>query len=202
MNPGPAISVLRHEAGGRCSSEHPLGGLPRVGPLAPREHHGEVGGEVAVAGVAGPLSTNSTPSAPSRAATRASSARSSSLTRPRPFCEALELDGLGRGLGVGLGRFVGLRSRRASTRRWLLGLGLARPLAVLAVVRDVEAAALEDQPGAAGDLARGRLAAHRTLGAGLLGDPLELLELMPLGALILVGRHRYSLSRPNLSYCG
>ena len=35
--------------------EHALGRLPGIGALALGEHHGEVGREVAVAGVAGPL---------------------------------------------------------------------------------------------------------------------------------------------------
>jgi hypothetical protein len=43
----------RDEVGGEPQLfQHALGGLPRVGALAPGKHHGEVGGEVAVARVA------------------------------------------------------------------------------------------------------------------------------------------------------
>ena len=140
----------------------------------------------------GRSSTNSTPSAPRRAATLASSARSASLTRggllapawSRPWAPAW-------------------RPASRPCQPWASDSGLTRrpafrprpsgALAVLAVVGDVEAAALEDQAGPARDLPGGRLAAHRALGAGLVGHLLELLEVVPFGAPVLVGRHGRSL---------
>ena len=66
---------------------------------------------------------------------------------------------------------------------------LPRPLAVLPVVGDVEAAALEDEPGAAGDHARTRTPADRTFGHRLVAHLLEQVEAVPLGAPVFVGRH-------------
>src|SRR4029077_16681807 len=74
------------------------------------------------------------------------------------------------GIRLGVLRRVGLRRRALALR------GLLRPLAVLAVVGDVEPAALENEARAARDLPRATLAADRTLGPRLVGHPLELLE--------------------------
>ena len=105
-----------------------------------------------------------------------------------PSALASRLDGWPRRLDFGLGL-------RGLVRRRLLGRlsGFPGPLAVLAVVGDVEAAAAEDQSRTARDLPGCRLAADRTLGPGLVGHLLELLEAVAFGALVLVGRHRRSL---------
>ena len=67
--------------------------------------------------------------------------------------------------------------------------GLARALAVLAVVGDVESAALENEPRSPGNHARRRLCRTTGTWPRLLGHPLELLERMPGGAPVLVRRH-------------
>src|SRR5207249_4000226 len=92
----------------------------------------------------------------------------------------LELRRLGRrgvlGGGGGFGRRAGLRF-------------LPRALPVLAVVGDVEARALEDEPRPPGYDAHGGAAALRTLGPRPVGHLLESFELVPLGAAVLVGGH-------------
>src|SRR6476646_5271422 len=79
-------------------------------------------------------------------------------------------------LGVRLGIRLGVLRRVGLRRRALALRGLLRPLAVLAVVGDVEPAALENEARATRDLPRATLAADRTLGPRLVGHPLELLE--------------------------
>src|SRR6516164_1993618 len=95
------------------------------------------------------------------------------------------------GLSLGGRGFLLLPGRRGGTLL-LLGLFLVR---LAAIVGDVEARALEQQPGASGGhAARGRPAARTAL-AGLVLDAVEQLEAVPaFGAAILVGRHGVSLS--------
>ncbi len=70
---------------------------------------------------------------------------------------------------------------------------LARTLAVPAVIGDVEAAALEDQPLTAGDDPLRLGATHRALPDGAGGDLLDTLKTVPAGTAVFVSRHR---SRP------
>src|SRR6476469_2068129 len=108
-------------------------------------------------------------------------------SRPPARARPGSLRSLGLGfLRRGLGLLAVLRARGIVLLfRRLLGrlvLRLPGPFAVFAVIGDVEAASLEDEPGAPRDDPGRRLAADRALGAGLLGDLLEFLELMPFGA--------------------
>ena len=53
MKPGPAISVrAMTPAGSSSGADDAFRGLPWIGALAAGEHHGEVGGEIAMARVA------------------------------------------------------------------------------------------------------------------------------------------------------
>src|SRR6185295_18591763 len=92
------------------------------------------------------------------------------------------------GTRVGLVSFGGGRVGPFGLARLVRPVRLVRlswPLPVLPVVGDVEARALEDEPGPARDLPGCHPAANGTLGPRLLGHLLEQLELMPLRALVL-----------------
>ena len=61
-------------------------------------------------------------------------------------------------------------------------------------VGDVEAFTLKDETGSSRKKALGHLAAFRALRGGVVGHPLEPLELVPLGAPVFVRRHRQVVS--------
>src|SRR6202008_1829858 len=117
----------------------------------------------------------------------------------------LSLGGRRLRLGLGLGRWLGLAlllrggpgigGRRLRLRRAAPVRCGGLLVALAAVVGDVEPVPLEEQPRARGEPALRLRAALGALRHGLVGHPLELLEIGPaLGTTVLVRRHlsRYS----------
>src|SRR5690606_4781382 len=94
------------------------------------------------------------------------------------------------------------RAGPGSAARARTTLGAARllrgglPVALAAVVGDVEALPLEQEAGAAGEDPGGVRTAHGALGDRRVAHALEPLELVSLGTPVLVRRHRSTPSAP------
>src|SRR5690606_12108317 len=162
--------------------QDPLRQLPGGAADLPGEDQGEVGSQVAMLGVARPRELEGGLAGPAQLG------RDPLELAPQGFRHLLRRCGGRRPVALPRGG-TGLALVAAGSAIALVRLG-GLLVALRTVVRDVEARALEQEARAGREQALGLLAAPRASGPGLGADPLEQLELVPLGAPVLVGRHR------------
>ena len=153
--------------------------------------HGEVGGEVAVAGVARALEDEVDPSAPEPGGDPLELGAEQVAHSWRPSWPAWPSRLGAADSGFALLSDLPARARLLARLRRLLALRLAGALPVLAVVGDVEPAAPEHEPGPAGDLPRPGFRKRDTW-PGACRSSSGTSRTRGLRGTVLVGRHGHS----------